>query len=441
MTPLEILEKIQHHSEAYYVGGYVRDMLLKKESEDIDIATRMTYGELKRLFSDCKMDEVGKRFQVLMIDGIEVATYRTDHYDINGNITGTRPTISLETDLDRRDLTINSIAYDPINDKLIDTCNAQEDIKKRIIRFNGISYIRIIEDPIRMLRACRFLATINRSRFALDTFKAIRANANLLKDIPKERIRLEIIKAMKAKNAGNFFRALHNTNLLQYVFPSMLETVGVDGGRYHNETVFEHCLMACDNIKTDNPLLKIAAFLHDVGKPMANLLNSNGSFKGHDKIGSEMASENLKDLKFSNDEIHYITSIIELHMNNLTLETTPKSIRKMRVKLENKNIDFDDFTHMVIADHDANMKHEPHEPDMWFKLTQLFLDSSTIESAFSVKDLAIGGNEVMTVLTMRSGPNVGRILNKLFDMVVENPELNKRETLLGILIDRNFEEK
>jgi tRNA nucleotidyltransferase/poly(A) polymerase len=197
----------------------------------------------------------------------------------------------IEEDLERRDLTINSIAYNPITKEIIDPFGGQEDIKKRKIRFTGNAHRRIQEDPVRMLRACRFLATNERFRFTENTFNAICGYSSLIENVAEERIQLEIIKAMKAKNAGNFFRALQNTSLLNFVFPRMITTIGHDGGKFHNETIFEHSVLTCDNIKIDNPNLKIAAFLHDIGKPKAFLLNSNGSFQGHSKFGAELAKK------------------------------------------------------------------------------------------------------------------------------------------------------
>lgn len=430
LTPLEIAKRIQEAGfESYFVGGYVRDSILGVESSDIDIATNAKYHQIIQLFSDAKIDEVGKSFQVMIIDGVEIATYRADIYDDNGNLSHTNVLDTIEEDLSRRDLTINSIAMNPFENNYIDMFNGINDIKKRIIRFTGDVDKRINEDPIRMIRACRFLAMIERSRFAKDTFFAIRKNAKLIDSVPKERIRLEIVKAMKAKNAGNFFRALANTNLLKYIFPEMIDTINHDGGVHHNETIFEHCVMACDDIN-GIPMLKISAFLHDIGKPIAWLLNSNGSFKGHDKFGSEIAEKALKRLKFSTNEIHYITNMIKLHMVNLTLESTPKSIRRLLVKLNDVNINYEDICKMVIADSNSNMKKGRHTDDTLFDLKKLFESEIEKSYAFSIKDLDINGKDVMSILNIKPGPEVGNILEKLFKKIVDNPDLNNYNDLV-----------
>jgi len=434
MTPLEIVKRIQEAGfEAFFVGGYVRDMLLKKESVDIDITTNAKYNQLKELFRDRKHKECGKAFQVFIVDDIEVATYRKDHYNSDGQLSSTVAINNIEDDLERRDLTINSMAYDPINDKLIDPFGGQEDIKHRRIRFTGEASKRIKEDPIRMLRACRFLTTNDRFRFTIDAFSAICNHAGLLDGIPKERINLEITKAMKAKNAGNFFRALKNTYIIKYVFPGMIRTIDADGGKFHNETVFEHSVLTCDNIKIDHPNLKIAAFLHDIGKPLAFLLNSNGSFQGHSKLGMEMVEKELRRLKFSNEVIDFVVSIVEVHMDNLNLDSTPRTIRKLMVKLKDRNIPFNDFIHHVIADHDANTKSEPHGESIFFQLAEKFENESWHK--FSFKDLKINGCDVMHILNLEAGPKVGKALKILFHEVVDNPELNNRHILLTRLED------
>lgn len=284
-----------------------------------------------------------------------------------------------------------------------------------------------------MLRACRFLATNDRFRFTEDTFTSIVLNSELLSDVPKERINLEITKAMKAKNAGNFFRALDNTQLLKFVFPIMMDTVDVDGGKFHNETIFEHSVLTCDNIKIDNPNLKIAAFLHDIGKPLSFILNSNGSFQGHSKIGMELAKKELVNLRFSNEDIDFIVSMIDIHMDNLQLDSTPRTIRKLMVKLKDRNIPFTDFIHHVIADHDANTKKEPHGESVFFQLAEKF-DNESFHK-FSFKNLEINGCDVMEILDLSSGPEVGKVLNILFHEVVEDPELNNREILLQKIKD------
>jgi len=216
-----IIRKIQTSGfEAYLVGGCVRDMLLGKEPSDYDICTNATYNQLRKIFPNENIDPIGKQFQVIIIDGIEIATYRIDNYDIDGRLVSTTPVSNIEIDLGRRDLTINSMAMNPITGNIIDLYKGQEDLKKGIIRFTGNTSQRIQEDPLRIIRACRFLSTLQ-FMFDKNTFFALQKWGNLLKDLPVERFHIEIVKALKnSKYPSTFFRALKNIDCLKYIlFP------------------------------------------------------------------------------------------------------------------------------------------------------------------------------------------------------------------------------
>lgn len=452
-TPLTILDTIENAGyEAVIVGGAVRDIILKKSPKDIDIATNAPYEKLKELFLDAKLDEVGKNFKVLIVDGIEVATYRKDVYDITEDLklklSNVFTSNCLEVDLGRRDLTINAMAMrrivrrglipqNPIDYagytwELIDPFNGVDDLKNKTIRFVGNPSKRIKEDPIRMIRACRFLSKYN-FRFDISTMLSIINRTALLLAVPKERISIEIKKAMKSENAGNFFRALANCNLLSMVFPDMMPTINHYGGKHHNEPIFEHAVEACNNIVGDNPLLKIAAFLHDIGKPISWKINSDGSFKGHEKYALPIAKDNLKTLKFSNNEISYILSIIELHMLDFNIDSSSKHIRKILVKLAERNIEPDDFIKMVIADHDANYSKKPHDKNIVEELNTMINDAINHQPACKFADLEVDGNDIMKILDIKPCKKVGEVLKNILDLVIDSPHLNDKETLYKII--------
>ena len=430
----QIIKKIQTSGyQAYLVGGCVRDMLLGKNPNDFDITTNAKYNQLRKIFSDKEIDPIGKQFQVIIVDGFEIATYRVDQYDTNGNLVSTIPVSDLSMDLSRRDLTINSMAINPITNEVIDLFNGQEDLKKGIIRFTGNANQRIIEDPLRIIRACRFLSTMQ-FRFSKDTFFALRNNAELIKNIPFERINCEITKALKhSENPSNFFRALYNIGCLEYIFPSIHALYNHDGGKFHNETIFEHSMDALDNIKVNNTNLKLAALLHDIGKPMAFLLYSNGSFKGHDKIGSEMAVEELKRLKFSNDTIEYVKNMVSVHMANFNLDSTDRVVRRLLSKFDTLGINWEDFLLFRYADHEANQKHTPYEifeKQSFYNKFQSVIDK---QEAFSIKDLAINGKDVMEFFNIGPSKQVGIILKNLFEYVLNDPSLNTKNSLIEIM--------
>ncbi|MCP4671855.1 MAG: CCA tRNA nucleotidyltransferase, partial [Desulfobacula sp.] len=240
----------------YIAGGAVRDIILKKPPQDFDVLTNASMEQIHTIFSDQKIKKVGKSFPVHIINGIEVSSGRAGFEKSNFP----------ESDLARRDFTVNAMAYDPVTKNLIDPFKGREDLKNRVIRFTNNSEARIKEDPLRMIRACRFTAMVN-GYISKSSLKAMLDLKDLLdSSVAKERIGHEIIKAMALEKPSLFFKALHETQLLPKIFPSLDQCHDLDGGPHHGETVFEHCMLVGDVISPRFPILRLAGFLHDAGK-------------------------------------------------------------------------------------------------------------------------------------------------------------------------------
>ncbi|NCD00235.1 MAG: CCA tRNA nucleotidyltransferase, partial [Bacteroidia bacterium] len=232
--------------ECYFVGGCVRDEIIGIKPNDFDLCTNAKPEEICSLFPNDKVDLVGESFKVVIVNGIEVATFRKDHYFGGSDKNCVIEYASCITDdLSRRDLSMNSIAKCARTGKIIDPFNGPNDIKNRIIKFTGDPYERILEDPNRMIRVARFAAKVD-GVIELRTAQAIIQSNHLFKNIAKERIALEILKAMKTKNASIFFRSLWEMGLLKDIFPTLHACVGHDGGPYHDEDLFEHMMIAGD---------------------------------------------------------------------------------------------------------------------------------------------------------------------------------------------------
>lgn len=298
--------------QVYLVGGAVRDELIGRPANDEDLVTSARPEEILNLFTDLKTLEVGKSFGVVLIEGIEIATFRADLY---GGLSHKDCVISyadtIEADLARRDLTINAMAVCEVTGNLIDPFNGKYDLHNRIIRFVGQAKDRIHEDPERLLRALRFKNDIQ-GKFAPETMRALINYGHLIQHVAKERIRQEIMKALKTKKASGFFMDLNKTGMLKYVLPCLNDCVGHTGGDHHQETVFEHCMLAGDHISPKYPLVKLAAYLHDVGKP---LTYKDGHFLEHEDVGALVVWEALGDLRFAKFEIDAIAGLIRTHMN------------------------------------------------------------------------------------------------------------------------------
>ena len=427
---LEIIKRLQEHGhEAIIVGGWVRDKILGIESDDVDVATSALSHEIVRLFPDCKQD-AGTLFHVNIVDGIEVATYRYDQISEDGETT-TLFAECFREDSERRDLTINAIGYDPIADIYIDHWNGASDLKNGLIRFVDVAQARIEEDPVRMLRAARFAAKID-GKLVPSAFFAIKDNAHLIDSIPRERIQKEILKALSTKKPSVFFEILQRAGLLKRIIPELDDCWWHDGGNHHSEFVHEHLLYCCDYIDSYNPIVRLAALLHDIGKVEAYDEN-DFTFINHEKFGTDLARDILTNLKFSTDVIERVCALILVHMRSVSSDTSPRACRRTLAKLEKHKVSLSDFLVLKIADRHANKSKPDYTQEEIIGFMETFENAASVENAaFSVKDLAINGNDVIES-GVKQGKNVGRILNYYFELVLEHPEYNDRSTLLDFL--------
>ncbi len=415
-----ILEKLRENGfKAYLAGGAVRDILMQRKPDDIDILTNASISEIESVFSDQKVRTVGKSFPLCLVNGIDVSSGRA----------GSDESDFPESDLAKRDFTINAMAFDPLSKKIIDPFNGKKDVEDRIIRFTREPLKRIEEDPVRMVRACRFLALMKGS-FSLSTLEALQACRTLLdKGAAKERVSHEIMKAMALDKPSLFFAALQKTGLLTYIFPSLDRCVDLDGGIHHKETVFEHCMMVGDALPARLPVLRLAGFLHDAGKFDAAKQEEGGlSFAGHEKY-TEKVEKDLNNLRFAAKDITYILALMKTHMRPLNGDTTPRAVRRLLSMLNQYALSYQDFMRMRIADKKGNLAKKPYTIfEIRVRIKKL-LDEIHRPSAFSINDLDISGHEIAQLLNMAPSPEIGRIKEKLLEKVLDDPALNQKEEL------------
>jgi len=415
-----ILKRLRSQGfKTYLVGGAVRDMLLQRKPGDVDILTQASIPEIQAVFSDQKVRIVGKTFPVCIINGIEVSSGRA------GGDAADFP----ESDLAGRDFTINAMALDPVSKKIIDPFNGRKDIEDRTIRFTKDPLKRIEEDPVRMVRACRFLAMMKGS-FSLSTLKALYACRDLLgKGVAKERIGHETLKAMALDKPSLFFRSLQTTGLLSHIFPSLDRCVDLDGGPHHQEMVFEHCMLVGDALPARLPVLRLAGFLHDAGKFDAAIPeNGNLSFVGHENY-TDAVEKDLAGLRFSVQDRDYIMALIKTHMRPLTAETTPKAARRLLAVLDGQGLSYRDFMRMRIADKKGNLAKKPYTVSEIRVRLKKFLDEIHRSCAFNINDLDISGHEIAGLLNMSPSPEIGKIKDLLFEKVLDDPLLNRNDEL------------
>lgn len=337
---ISIVQKLRKKGhEAYFAGGYVRDLLMKRKRTDIDIATNATPDQIIKIFP--KTIEVGKQFGVIIVlykkFQFEVATFRSD-FDYKD---GRRPTkvkfVTAEEDVKRRDFTINGMLYDPIENKVLDWVGGKKDISKKIICTIGNPADRFCEDKLRILRAVRFASTLS---FKIDkkTKDAVKKLSKNIKQISAERIRDELIKIFTGANPDKGLLLLDKTSLLKTILPEVSKMKGIaQPDKFHPEgDVFDHTLLMLKLAKNPSCELAFAVLLHDVAKPLTMTKTDRIRFNEHDIKGAEIAKKIMRRLKFSNAEIKTVYELIKNHMRFM-------HVKKMRESKIKRFLSMEDF--------------------------------------------------------------------------------------------------
>ncbi len=426
-----IIKTLQKHGyEAYAVGGCVRDSILGRIPDDWDITTSATPLETKALFArtfDTGIEH-GTITVLLDKDAFEVTTYRVDgEYEDSRHPKEVTFTRSLKEDLLRRDFTINAMAYNE-KEGLIDIFGGMEDLKNKIIRCVGNAEERFGEDALRIMRAVRFAAQLG---FEIEdsTREGILKLAPTLENISAERIQVELIKMLVSPNPGLLRTAyeLGITRVMLPEFDAMMQTT--QETPHHMYSVGEHTLKAIEMIPADK-VLRLTMLLHDVAKPLKKTVDEDGRahFKMHDVEGADMAKMILRRLKFDNDTLNKVVKLVRYHDYRIPADT--RSVRRAMNKIGEDL--FPMYHEVRLADTLAQSIYLREE-----KLQNLAEVWETYEGILerkecvSLKTLAISGSDLISA-GMEPGKEIGRILNGLLELVLENPEYNTKETLLRL---------
>jgi tRNA nucleotidyltransferase/poly(A) polymerase len=318
----EIVSRLQKAGyAAFWVGGCVRDFLLGREPQDIDIATDARPGQVEELFK--RTIAVGKKFGVIVVveekQQFQVATFRSEENYQDGRRPEKVVFSNAKADALRRDFTVNALFYDPITETTHDWVGGEKDLRAKIIRTIGKPEERFGEDHLRLLRAIRFAAQLN---FQIDppTFAAVKALAPKIKLISAERIRDELLKLFRPPYAARGLDLLRDSGLMPFVFPELVATITCDQSpNYHPEgSVYNHIRLMLEQLPPDAPeTLPWSVLLHDIGKPpTASVDEKNGliHFYGHEKIGAEMSRVILNRLRFPKKEIDETVACVRQHM-------------------------------------------------------------------------------------------------------------------------------
>jgi len=418
---------------SWIVGGCVRDSILGKAVNDWDVATDALPADLVRLFP--------KAIPTGLQHGTVTVVQRGEHYEVTtlrGETTysdGRRPDAvhfvdDIVADLARRDFTINAIAVDPTDGKLIDPFDGRKDIHAKLVRAVGKAFERFSEDGLRVLRAARFCATLG---FDLDdeTFAAIEPTLSTFKKVSAERVRDEWVKTMKAKTPSRAFEVMRMSGILGVTCPELLEGVGMEQNKWHSLDVWQHGMLCMDSCIGD-PMLRIAALLHDVGKPRSRELSDktkDWTFYDHDRIGAEIADPICTRLKFSNEERSRVVALVRNHLFHYDA-WSDQAVRRWVKRVTPERLE--DLYRLNEADlrgKGSIFKEADLQPLL---LLKAHVEKVLAEgAALTTRDLAINGNVLMKELGIPPGRIIGVILETLLEEVLADPAKNERETLLA----------
>ena len=414
--------------EAYAVGGCVRDSLLGRVPDDWDITTSAKPQQVKALFS--RTVDTGIAHGTVTVlqgrSGYEVTTYRIDGaYEDGRHPRDVTFTASLAEDLKRRDFTVNAMAYNE-EEGLVDLFGGRADMERRALRCVGNPRERFGEDALRMMRAVRFSAQLD---YAIeeDTMEAIRALSGTLSKISAERIRTELVKLLLSGHPERF-RTCYETGMTAVFLPEfdrMMETG--QNNPHHCYSVGEHALCALRRIRPDQAL-RLAALLHDVGKPETESMDESGvnHFYGHAAKGAELTRKIMRRLKFDNDTADRVVRLVREHDRKIGL--SPAQMRRT-VNCVGEDL-FPDLFDLKEADLLAQsdyMRDEKREELM--RLRALYEKVKEEGDCLSLKGLAVTGRDLIGI-GATPGPGLGALLQDLLGVVLENPSCNNRETLL-----------
>lgn len=436
MTQIQLPEKVKYiisqleqaGFEAYAVGGCVRDCLLGRNPNDWDVTTSAKPLEVKAVFGHTIDTGIQHGTVTVMLEreGFEVTTYRIDgEYEDSRHPREVIFTANLIEDLKRRDFTINAFAY---NDKsgIVDAFHGMKDLSDGVIRCVGEASERFDEDALRILRAVRFSAQLG-FMVAEETKAAIKILAPNLRHISAERIQAELVKLLMSDHP-DALRDAYELGITKAVLPELDAAFATaQQNPHHQYTVGEHLMQSLLHIQADKSL-RLAALLHDIGKPKVRMTDGEGidHFHGHVEVSEQMAAGILRRLKFDNDTITKVQKYIRYH--DYKPEPNARAVRRAVNKIGAEY--FEQEMALWRADTLAQSSYERQQKLAHIDaVEQLYTEIMESNQCISLKTLEITGNDLIA-LGVPKGKQIGVLLNQLLEEVLQEPGHNTHEYLM-----------
>ncbi len=426
---LEVLHELWSAGEAaYVVGGSLRDVLLGRAATDWDLATSARPDRMLDQFPGAVYEN---RFGTVAIrrgrEVYEATTFRSDHEYADFR----RPHRiefgdSIEPDLARRDFTVNAMAWGRRPDEpapaLVDPFGGRDDVAGRLLRAVGDPERRFDEDALRMVRAVR-LAAVLEFEVEAATLAAITARSELVRHLSGERIAAELDKLLAVPSPSRGLRMLADTGILGHIAPELADQRGVAQNKVPGEDLWDHTLRTVDAAPRDRPLLRLAALLHDIGKPATA---ADGHFYGHERAGAELCRELLERLHYPRAVVDRVVTLVRQHMFTYEDTWSDTAVRRFIGKIGRPGLE--ELFELRRADN-LGSGLEADAAGL-AELRGRVEAQLAAEVAIDRHDLAIDGDDLITELGLEPGPGIGRLLDGLLDRVLADPGLNDRPTLL-----------
>lgn len=430
--------------KAYLVGGAVRDIFLNKDASDWDVATNATPQDVMKLFkfvvpTGFEHGTVTVHFKKVEI---EVTTFRTE----TGYSDGRHPdkvnyAATIEEDLSRRDFTMNAIAVDLKDGRIVDPFKGRHDIKKKLIRTVGNPHERFMEDGLRPIRALRFASKLGFSIEKLTYLEIFKDEIQKkITSISIERFRDEFEKIMQSSKPSVGLKLMEETGILNLFIPEFTVCRGcvqTDHRAFHKFDVLDHLFYACDGAPSDKLNVRLAALFHDIGKPAAKKITETGeiTFYNHESIGEKITRNIMIRLKFSNEMINNVCHLVKEHMFHYEPNWTDAAVRRFIIRVQPENID--DLYDVRMADMygmwNMPVQIKYSQPiELLLELKDRIASELKKQNALSLKDLAVNGKDLMNA-GIPAGKQIGIILNELLECVLEDPEMNTKEKLMEVV--------